>query len=554
MKGFAVARAYILNHHTPTVEHSRITSEEEAERELSAFQEAGRRVMKEIREEMAKSPSPDALAILESQLFMIDDPDFRGRVEGYIREGHRRAAWAVESAAGEIVEALSRLRSDSFRERISDIEDVSSRLIASITRSGHGGPVIQDSSVLIADYLLPSEFLSLNLSLVKAIVLEKGGLTSHVAILSRAEGVPCLTSASSATRLVRKGSLVAFDGDEGAIYIDPDDEVLERIRAGLNGSADTDTSLPAITLDGVEIAVEANIEDARSIEAVKRSGASGIGLFRTEFLLMGGHGSDQVYSQVAEKMKECGDVCFRTYDIGGDKMVDGISENEENPVLGYRAVRLCMDRKDIFRPQLKAILKASVFGNVRIMFPMISGAGELDEVLSLFEDVKRECRSEGIAFDENIKVGIMIEVPSAAITADILARKVDFFSVGTNDLVQYTLAVDRGNEKIAHLYNRLHPAVLRLLKMTADAADEAGIELGICGEMAGDEMVTPLLVGLGYRNLSMNISSMARVKRLIRNISLADAQALAKRALNMTSYREISNLMEYFHAEIGFDK
>ncbi len=554
MKGFAVARAYILNHHTPTVEHSRIQSEEEAERELSAFQEAGRRVMKEIREEMAKSPSPDALAILESQLFMIDDPDFRGRVEGYIREGHRRAAWAVESAEGEIVEALSRLRSDSFRERISDIEDVSSRLIASITRSGHGGPVIQDSSVLIADYLLPSEFLSLDLSLVKAIVLEKGGLTSHVAILSRAEGVPCLTSASSATRLVRKGSLVAFDGDEGAIYIDPDDEVLERIRAGLSGSADTDTSLPAITLDGVEIAVEANIEDARSIEAVKRSGASGIGLFRTEFLLMGGHGSDQVYSQVAEKMKGCGDVCFRTYDIGGDKMVDGISENEENPVLGYRAVRLCMDRKDIFRPQLKAILKASVFGNVRIMFPMISGAGELDEVLSLFEDVKRECRSEGIAFDENIKVGIMIEVPSAAITADILARKVDFFSVGTNDLVQYTLAVDRGNEKIAHLYNRLHPAVLRLLKMTADAADEAGIELGICGEMAGDEMVTPLLVGLGYRNLSMNISSMARVKRLIRNISLADAQALAKRALNMTSYREISNLMEYFHAEIGFDK
>ena len=554
MKGFGMAPAYILNHHTPTVEHDRIEGEREIERELSSFALAKRRVSDEIREEMAKSPSRDALSILESQLFMIDDPEFHDKVEGYIREEHRKASWAVESAAGEIIDTLSNLKNAAFRERISDIQDVASRLIATITRSGHGGPVIQSPSILIADYLLPSEFLSLDLSNVKAIVLEKGGLTSHVAILSRAEGVPCLTAVKGATRVVRAGSYVAFDGDESALYIDPDEAAKERIRERLASSVEGDTSLPAITLDGVKISVEANIEDERSVEAVRRSGASGIGLFRTEFLLMGGHGSDMVYSNVAAKMVDCGEVCFRTYDIGGDKMVDGISENEENPVLGYRAVRLCMDRKDIFRPQLKAILKASAFGNVRIMFPMISGAGELDEVLALFEDVKAECRREGIVFDEHIKVGIMIEVPSAAITADILAKRVDFFSGGTNDLVQYALAVDRGNEKIAHLYNRLHPAVLRLLKMTADAADEAGIELGICGEMAGDEMVTPLLVGLGYRNLSMNISSMARVKRLIRNITIADAEALAKRALNMTSYREISNLMESFHAEIRFDK
>ncbi len=553
MKGYAIGFASILDHRAPTVEHTVIPSDER-DAELASFNEAERCVEECIRDEMGKSLSDDALSILESQLFMVADPLFIEQVESFIRDEGRSAVWAVESAAEEIIERLSKLKDDTFRERCSDIQDVSARLIASLTKAEHGCPMVTGDTILFADYLLPSEFLSLELSLVKAIVLEKGGLASHVAILCRAEGIPCLTSVKGAARVVKKGTLTAFDGDESALYIEPDGETLERISSKRVFHADGDPGLPALTLDGVSIGIEANVEDERSIDAVKASGASGIGLFRTEFLLMGGHDCEHVYFDVASRMAGYGDVCFRTYDIGGDKMLKGITEDEENPILGYRAVRLCLDRKDIFRPQLRSILKASVNGNVRIMFPMISGAGELDEVLSLFEDVKRELRDEGIPFDEHIRTGIMIEVPSAAITADILSKRVDFFSVGTNDLVQYTLAVDRGNEKIAHLYNRLHPAVIRLLKMTADAADSAGIELGICGEMAGDEMVAPLLVGLGYRSLSMNISSMARVKRVIRNITIADSEALAKRALNMTSYREISNLMESFHAEIRFDK
>lgn len=559
--GYACQKAFVIRHDKPAFSREKCADEESRRRELVHYREATESVDASLRALMDKGGA-DEIAILEAQCFMLHDPDFTSRIADLImKEGHN-APHAVELAAADVIQSLSRLGSEMFRGNISDIQDIASRLIATLLKESLSNiKKLESISLIVADTILPSELMSMDPSLIAGICLDGGGPTSHVAILARAMNIPCVFGLKDASCLVKPGSLVALDAFSATLYIDPDDATAMRIRRRKEANDEElkalaeDAVLPAITLDGVRITLECNIEGLDYVDSSIRNGAEGVGLFRTEFLLMGEgrtYSEDEqveIYSSIAKSFRKRGKLTIRTYDMGGDKVVKDMSVAEDNPVLGWRAVRFCMDEKNIFRTQLRAILRASACRRIRIMFPMVSGSDELNDVLAFFESVKEECRREGLAFDEDLEVGTMIEVPSAAITSDILAKKVDFFSVGTNDLTQYTIAVDRGNEKISYLYKEYHPAMLRLLKLTADAAHRSGIGLSMCGEMAGNPALIALVIGLGYRQLSMNPASLLSARKLIRSMNFSSAEALAKQALDMTSCRDIEDLLEKFNAE-----
>lgn len=561
--GYVCLKALSIRHDRPVFSHEKCKNDEECKAELASFRNACAEVVATLHQLMDKAGGDEEVSILEAQSFMVQDPEFHREIAHLISCGHYKAAPAVEIAAQNFINVLSSAGSSVSRENVSDIQDIAVRIISSLTKESLLRVRLEEKSVLVADTILPSELMSLNKEYIAAICLDGGGQTSHVAILARAMNIPCIMGLKDASSLVKTGSLVALDAYTGTLYIDPDDETVKRINALHERSLaeekelSEDAVLPAITKDGRRIYLECNIEGLDFVQPSLRNGAEGVGLFRTEFLLMEEgktYSEDEqtaVYSRLARRFRSRGPVTIRTYDMGGDKIIKDMKSDEDNPVLGWRAVRFCMSEKEIFRTQLRAILRSSTSGRLQIMFPMISGSDELDSVLDYFEEVKEECRKEGIAFDEDMKVGTMIEVPSAAITSDILARKVDFFSVGTNDLTQYTIAVDRGNEKISYLYKEYHIALLRLLRLTAENAHKEGIGLSICGEMAGNPFYIPLVIGLGYDTLSMNPASLLNARKLIRSINYSDCLTLAKEAGNMTSCRDIEKLLEKFHAEIG---
>ena len=406
--------------------------------------------------------------------------------------------------------------------------------------------------------LLPSDALAMNSRMVKGIAMDAGGKTSHTAILARAFEIPAVLGLSSITRVARTGDKIIVDGNRGKVVVDPDEETLKRYGAiqkewqKREVQLATLNTLPAETRDGKLIYLQANIEVPEETDSLLAHGADGIGLYRSEFLFMQPGGvstEEQQYKSYASVVDALGGrpVTIRTLDVGGDKAIPGFEQhNEKNPILGWRAVRFCLARTGLFKSQLRALLRASAHseGSLRIMFPMISGVEELEKVLTVLEEAKDECRAKGQPFDEDISVGIMIEVPSAALTTDILARKVDFFSIGTNDLIQYTIAVDRGNERIAYLYEPFHPGVLRLIKMVVDNAHAAGIPVSMCGEMAGDPMATVILLGLGLDMYSMSSFSIPEVKQIIRSISMIEAEELVGEIMEMKSYDEID---QYVH-------
>jgi phosphotransferase system enzyme I (PtsI) len=391
----------------------------------------------------------------------------------------------------------------------------------------------------------------MNTRKVKGIAMDAGGKTSHTAILARAFEIPAVLGLSTVTSIARTGDTVIIDGNRGKVIVDPDKDTLKAYEEIIQKwqqrevQLATLNQLPAETQDGKHILLGANIEVPEETDAVIAHGADGIGLFRSEFLFMqpGGVSDEEqqyeAYSRVV-KAVEGKPVTIRTLDVGGDKAIPGFEQHsEKNPILGWRAIRFCFSRTDLFKIQLRAILRATVHGDLRIMFPMISGVEEVDRALDILEEAKRECREKGQPFNEDISVGIMIEVPSAALTSDILARKVDFFSIGTNDLIQYTIAVDRGNERIAYLYEPFHPGVLRLIKMVIDNAHNAGIPVNMCGEMAGDPIATVILLGMGLDVFSMSSFSIPEVKQIIRSTSMMEAEELVGEIMEMKSYKEI---------------
>ena len=491
--------------------------------------------------------------IFDSHLLVLEDPMLLKEVSQFIRENLVTAEFAFHEASEKYAEALGKVDDAYLSERAADIRDVTQRVLSNLMRQPPcaGLADLTEPCIVVAHDLTPSDTAMLDPTKVLGFITEVGSRTSHTAILARSLRIPAVLGLGEAIGELHTGQAVLLDGFNGFVVIDPSKQMLFEYGQLVERQTSIEESLEVIhddaaeTRDGHRIILSSNIERAADVESVLQSGATGVGLFRTEFLFI--NRSDlpseeeqfAAYRYVAESLAP-DPVIIRTLDLGGDKLLSHVNVAAEiNPFLGWRAIRLCLEEKDLFRTQLRAILRASAFGDLKIMYPMVSGVGELEAANELLDECREQLRAEDMAFADAVEIGVMIETPSAAMIADSLAKRVQFFSIGTNDLIQYTLAVDRLNEKIAHLYEPTHPGILRLIKATVDAGQAHGIWTGICGEMAGDVTAVPLLLGLGVTELSVTPAMVPRVKMLIRSIEMSQARELAEFALDSDSPKEI---------------
>ena len=558
--GFADGKALLYQHHHFEAVKEKIEPDY-AEKELNALDNAFKACIVNTEKLLDTITEKEQKEIVETHLIMLQDPEYTEEIKEAISIRFLNACWAVESVTSNLVATLQASDVELIRDRAVDFIEISELIIGELSNVKR--PMIsnlEEDVILIADSILPTEMLSLDRKHIKAIGLDTGGRTSHVAIFARSLNIPTILGLGNATSKTKNGDEVLVNGNDGRIAIRPEWNVFKYFEAmkaiyQLHVDELKDiASFPSVSLDGREYILRANIETVDEIPGAIERGAAGIGLFRSEFLYLQKIGAPPTEEEQFEAYKKVlvsmdgRPVTIRTIDVGGDKAVKGMGISEENPILGWRAVRFCLERKDIFRIQLRALLRSSLYGQLHIMFPMISGLDELDGVLFILEQVKQELRSAKIPFDENVKVGTMIEVPSAALISDELAKKVDFFSIGTNDLIQYTIAVDRGNEKIAYLYQPFHPGVLRLIKMVIDNAHKANIPVGMCGEMAGDPFSSVLLAGLGLDEFSMSPSALLEVRKILRETSLEEAQAFAAHCLTFNSSKKIDKFIrEWMH-------
>jgi phosphotransferase system enzyme I (PtsI) len=515
-----------------------------------AIRDAGGELSK-IHERAVQEMSKEQADIFAAHLLMLSDPVFREGLLDRFRESAVSMEWVVWDAAREMTQKMMASPDPLLRDRAADIDDVCKRLLQqllSIKRASLAE--LGEDLIVAARDLLPSEILTMDRERVKGIVMDAGSRTSHTAILARAFNIPAVVGLGVGTKVIKDGDILIVNGRTGEVLVNPGKKALadsKKAAAVYHRQMEEFLSLrelPAETLDGGRVTLNANIEIPEEAEQVLQYGAEGIGLYRSEFLFLNpGHAAEEErqYHSYTQVLRAMGvrPVTIRTMDIGGDKILpDFQSGVEKNPLLGWRAIRFSLALPELCKTQLRAILRSSVNGNARIMFPLISGIGEIEQALALLDEARDECRAAGQPFAESIKTGVMIEVPSAAVTADILASKADFFSVGTNDLIQYCLAVDRGNERVSYLAQPVHPALLRLLKHTIESAHRRGIKAAMCGEMAGDTRYTALLLGLGLDEFSMAAQSIPRVKRLIRGVNMADCRGLAEEILRGISYKE----------------
>ena len=530
--------------------------ESEIPAELKRFEQAlvaTRQQVLEVQRQVTEGLGAQDAAIFDAHLMVLEDPVLIEEVSKLVKQNKVSAECAFQQIAEKYARTLNAIDDEYLRERASDLRDVSARMLDNLAgRSANLDLArLTEPCIIISYDLTPSQTAQMNRKMVLGFATDIGSRTSHTAIMARSMRIPAVVGLKQASRELVSGTYALLDGYNGQIVINPTDQTffeygqLDRKRVTLEEKLRDKLDKPAVTLDGTSIVLSANIEQSSDTEAVLASGAEGVGLFRTEYLfinrdtLPNEEEQYQAYRQVAAALKPS-PVIIRTLDLGGDKFLSHLQVPQEmNPFLGWRAIRFCLQEREIFRAQLRAILRASIEGNVKIMYPMISGLDELNQANALLEEFKGELRCEGLAFDEVLDVGAMIEIPSAAVAAESLAKRVKFFSLGTNDLIQYSLAVDRLNEKIAHLYEPTHPAILRLIKMTADAGNKHGVWTGVCGEMAGDPVLTPLLLGLGVTELSAAPSTVPQIKYLIRRLKMAEARGLAEFALQCESGAEI---------------
>lgn len=530
-------------------------ADEDIESEFGRFTVAIEQAKSEVsilRDKALKEAGEEQAAIFDAHLMMIDDPEVGERVKSGLSVSHLNVESIVFSMEREMIDQLSSSQDPYIQERVSDVHDVVRRILGHLLhRERLSLADIDRDVIVVAKDLLPSDMVGMARSRIKGIATEAGGRTSHAAILARAFQIPAVLGIGSFMSDIRAETPLIVDGDRGIIVIDPDTSALQKEKAAQTLRIIREKefasirAIPAATKDGVRILLEANIEVPEEVESVVENNADGVGLFRSEFLFLGGHvpGEEAQYKAYKQVVETMGGkpVTIRTLDIGGDKVLPELgAQDEKNPLLGWRAIRFCLSKTEIFRTQLRAILRASVFGDVRIMFPMISTMEELIKARGILEEAQLECKARGYDVPENIKAGIMIEVPSAALCSDVLSRSADFFSIGTNDLTQYTMAVDRGNEKVAYLHDPYNPAVLRLIKMTIDAARQARIEVSLCGEMGGDPSAAVLLVGMGLRELSMSAVSIPAVKSMLMSLRLEEAENLAEAVMKMTSSTQVT--------------
>ena len=562
--GIVFGKALVLKEEKIVLDTQKI-KDSQIENEIARFyagRDAAAEQLTSIKDRAYQSLGEEKAAIFEGHLMILEDEELEEEIIDYLRSNHVNAAVAANVVIDQQVAMLSEIDDEYLKERAGDIRDIGNRLIKNILGM-HIVDLgeINEEAILVAYDLTPSETAQLNLDKVLGFVTDIGGRTSHTSIMARSLELPAIVGTNNVTEKVKTGDFLILDALNNAVYVNPSQQEIQRLKTLQDKLAEEKAELaklkdlPALTLDGHQVDVVANIGTIRDVEGAERNGAEGVGLYRTEFLFMD---RDQLpseeeqfiaYKEVVEAMN--GNlVVLRTMDIGGDKELPYLNlPKEMNPFLGWRAIRIALDRREILNAQLRAVLRASAYGRLAVMFPMIISVEEIRELKSVIEELKVELRNEGKAFDEDIQVGVMVETPSAAVNAKFLAKEVDFFSIGTNDLTQYTLAVDRGNELISHLYNPMSPSVLNLIKQVIDASHAEGKWTGMCGELAGDERATILLLGMGLDEFSMSAISVSRIKKLIRNVNYQDAKLLAEKALQQPTAAEIEQLISDFLAE-----
>ena len=563
-QGIAYGEIFLYVQSDVEVPSYQVDSDKRVE-EIARFEHslvATRQQIAKIQDEVEKNLGPDEARIFDAHLMVLEDQALIGESIREFEKTGLNIETCFQNVATRYIKAFDEIDDEYLRERAGDIRDVTQRVLQNLLgQAATNLSRLADKRIVVANDVSPSESASIDRSQALAIVTETGSKTSHAVIVARSMKIPAVVGVRELTKKVRSGDWAIVDGYDGVIIVNPTEQTLfrygkiQREKKSFEQRLLESSREPAITLDGERVALMANIEKVEEAAQAKEFAAEGVGLFRTEYLYLnssrvpGEQEQFVAYKAVAEALAPH-PVVIRTLDLGGDKPMTGAPDlfpREDNPFMGFRAIRFCLENVELFKNQLRAILLASAHGNVRIMYPMISGVEELDRANAILLECKAELKKRRQPFDDSLSIGSMIEIPSAAVTADILAQKCNFFSVGTNDLIQYLLAIDRVNDRIAHLYEPTHPAVLRTLKHVVDEAHRAKIKVAVCGEMAGDPIYVPLLLGLGVDELSMTPVLLPAVKYIVRAMKLAEAKKLAREALEMDDPKKIHAKFDAFY-------
>jgi phosphoenolpyruvate-protein phosphotransferase (PTS system enzyme I) len=550
--GIAMAKAYRLVEPDLTFVKTSIS---DSAVEVSRFRDAleiSKTELSQIRDHAEIELGQDKAAIFEAHLLVLSDPELINPIEDKIQSEKVNAETALKDTADFFINMFEQMDNEYMKERAADIRDVTKRVLAHLLNVQIVNPsMISEEVIIVAEDLTPSDTAQLNRDFVKGFTTDIGGRTSHSAIMARSMEIPAVVGTKTATKMIQNGDYIIVDGLKGEVHINPTPDVIKsyrNIHADYQKQKEEWAKLvneKSLTSDGYQVELAANIGTPKDLKGVIENGGEAVGLFRTEFLYMGRtqlpteEEQFQAYKEVLEGMNGK-PVVVRTLDIGGDKELPYLKLPKElNPFLGFRAIRLCLEEQDIFRTQLRALLRASVYGNLKIMFPMIATLNEFRQGKSILEEEKQNLVNKGTDVSNTIELGIMVEIPSTAVLADQFAKEVDFFSIGTNDLIQYTMAADRMNERVSYLYQPYNPSILRLIKMVIDAAHKEGKWAGMCGEMAGDETAIPILIGLGLDEFSMSATSILKARSLIRQLSKLELEELANRVLQMSTTEEV---------------
>jgi phosphoenolpyruvate-protein phosphotransferase (PTS system enzyme I) len=565
--GICIGKAYLVGKEGVDVVKQYEVRPEALCAEVSRFKTAVKKAQQALRRIIGDTPEAfrQHAQILETHMLLLEDKMIYDRTIDVIEKERINAEWALKKVVSLVKPLFESMSDDYLRQRVDDVTHVADRIMENLVGADPLNIAHIDKRViLVARDLSPAETSQIQLERIKGFVTNRGGHASHTAIIARTLQIPAVFGVGNATLTINNDDLLIVDGKTGVVVVNPTEQTLlateeRREQYEIQRALMVRNShLPAQTGDGLRISVLGNIELPEEVVSVLDNGGDGVGLYRTEFQYLSRRdfpGEEMLFENYKDVIDVMGDrpVTIRTLDINGDKALNYIRDNEEaNPALGLRAIRYCLNKPEIFKTQLRAILRAAVYGNVRILVPMISGIEEVEQTIQLLDDVARCLQREGVAHNRRVPVGIMIEVPSAAVTADILAPKVDFFSIGTNDLIQYTLAIDRGNRHVAHLYQPLHPAILRMIKRTCDVGREHGIPTYMCGEMAGEPLFAPLLLGLGVNELSTNPQSIPAVKNAVRSIDVADAREVMAAVMGTSTPDQAQALLErHFGAAVS---
>lgn len=557
--GIAIAKAYLLVEPDLSFNNDKVADVDAEVEKFKAAINQSKVELTQIRNNAEIALGPDKAAIFDAHLLVLEDPELINPIEDNIRNNQMNAAASLSEVSTNFITIFESMDNEYMKERAADIKDVSKRVLSHILGVSLPNPtMIDEPVVIIAEDLTPSDTAQLNKKFVQGFATNIGGRTSHSAIMSRSLEIPAVVGTKNITDAVQQGDFVIVDGIAGEVIINPDEQTVTGYKARQADFLQEKEELKqlvndkTVTKEGKHVELAANIGTPNDLEGVKNNGAEGIGLYRTEFLYMGRDAMPsedeqfEAYKKVLSEM-DGKRVVVRTLDIGGDKELPYLNlPKEMNPFLGYRAIRLCLDQQDIFRTQLRALLRASIHGKLSIMFPMIATINEFREAKTILEEEKANLIADKVKVADDIELGIMVEIPSTAAMADIFAKEVDFFSIGTNDLIQYTMAADRMSERVSYLYQPYNPAILRLVKQVIDASHKEGKWTGMCGEMAGDSTAIPLLLGLGLDEFSMSATSILSARRQIKNLSQPEMAKVAEQALNCATQEEVVKLVDAY--------